>query len=105
MDKINFAGEAGEEHRLFGRTVATADDGHLHLTVECPIAGRAGGHALAAVELFFAGYTGQAGGGARGDDDDLRLDFTIGELERIRPLRSIEPLHRAAFVACAEFLR
>jgi hypothetical protein len=91
VDEINLAGETREEQRLLGRAVAAADDRDIHLAVERAVAGRAGRHALAAVKLLFAGDAGQARRGAGGDDDGLRPDLAVGELQRVGPLEVSRP--------------
>ena len=71
VDEVDLAGEAGEEKRLFAGRVAAADHGDVHVAVERAVAGRAGGHALAAVEFLLARDARQARRGAGGDDDGL----------------------------------
>jgi hypothetical protein len=52
VHEVDLAREAGEEEGLLGGAVAAADDGDVHLAVKRAVAGGAGGHALAAVELL-----------------------------------------------------
>ena len=102
VDKINFAGEAREEEGLFGCAVAAAEHGDLHLAVECAVARRAGGHALAAVEFFFARDAGHARRRAGGDDDGLCKDDAIAEEKLAGLAREIDRGDESLFEACAE---
>ena len=81
VHEVDLGGEAGEEEGFFAGGVAAADDGDRDVTVEGAVAGRAGGHAVAAVVMLLAGDAEEAGRGARGDDHGLGLVGGFGALE------------------------
>ena len=81
VHEVDLGGEAGEEEGFFAGGVAAADDGDRDVAVEGAVAGRAGGHAVAAVVMLLAGDAEEAGRGARGDDHGLGLVGGFGALE------------------------
>ena len=81
MDEVDLGSEAGEEEGFFTGGIAAADDGDRDIAVERTIAGRAGGHAVAAVIMHFTRDAQVTGRGARGDDHGLGFVGGFAALE------------------------
>ena len=81
VHEIDLGSEAGEEEGFFTSRVTTADDGDWDVAVEGTIAGRAGGHAVAAVIMHLTRDAQMTGRGTGGDDHGLGLIGGFAALE------------------------
>ncbi len=83
VDQVDLAGEVGEVERLLDGGIAAADHRDLLVLVEEPVAGGAGGHALAH-ELLLRLQPQVLGAGAGGDDQRVAgvLAAVTGQAER-----------------------
>src|SRR5690606_3208601 len=83
VDEVDLAREAGEEEGFLARAVAAADHGDIHLAIERAVARRAGGDALASVELLLTRDVRQPRRCAGGDDHAAGTDDTVAADELV----------------------
>ena len=88
MHQVDLACDVGKIERFLDRGIAAADDRHVLVTEEEPVAGGAGGHALAHELLFrFDAQVLRAGPG--GDDQRVRRVLATIALELERTARQV----------------
>ena len=82
VDEVDLAAQARQVQRLFQGGIAAADDGHVTVAEEVPVAQGAIGHAPAQQTLF-ARHAQLAVAGPGGQHDGLGLDVLLPDLEGV----------------------
>ena len=105
MNEVHLVDETGQEERLFGGTVAPADDSDIHFPIKGAVAGGTGRYTLSAVKLLFAGNSGHPGRSSRGDDDALGQDRPVTADQFPRKRGKIDRGHQGLLKTGAELGR